>query len=111
VKFFRNASPPSHVRACFVCRTCLDPGMRIDSVYCSEKCKCRAYRFVAEKKRFELVKELVRRDVREQIEAWRRLERANPENYTRTLMAARLRLEHLKVDAVFEGKAVRRRRN
>jgi hypothetical protein len=105
-KQWRRA-PTSYGRVCVVCRKYLDPAKRTDAAFCSERCKRRSYRRAAAHKRFELVKELVSDDLREQKEAWRRLRRANPENYARTPMAARLRRERLEVLRWLEGKAVR----
>jgi len=100
-------SPPPGVRVCQVCRAHLDPSKRVDAVCCSDKCKGRLNRRVDADERFELLKGLVGPKLRDQVEAWRRLERANPENYMDTPMAARLRREQLEADAVLKGTAVR----
>lgn len=87
-------------RACLVCGTPIAPHRRVDTRFCSGKCRQRAIRFLAIQRHFESVRNFVADDMRELREAWRRAEKANPLGYARTPLANRLRDEQQRIHAL-----------
>jgi predicted nucleic acid-binding Zn ribbon protein len=94
-------------RACVTCGTPIHPRRRVDARFCSSKCYQRAFRYVANKRNFESVRELVADDMRELKEAWRWAEKANPSGYAETPQADRLRDDMRRVDALLDRRDYR----
>lgn len=88
--------------ACLACGTPLHPRLRVDSRFCSAKCRQRVFRYLTNEKHFESVRELVADDYRELDEAWRRARKADPVGYARTRLADRLRDEQKRIGAIFD---------